>query len=393
MGGAVWRVRTSFGWTLRLAAHKRYDDRLRRIRISVSVRVAMTIQAKGPQSTQQDAATARALWTIAPRFCEMRSEPLGTPGPAEARVRMLVSGISGGTESLVFAGKVPASEFERMRAPFQAGEFPFPVKYGYAAVGIVEDGPVDWFGVRVFVLHPHQDRFVVPVASLTRIADEVPSTRAVLSANLETALNAVWDAGVAPGERVAIIGAGVVGSLVAAIVSRIPGVELTLFDTDAARRGRADQFGGTFVHLPTGPERAQRCPEALLPEPVAGDFDCVFHTSGHGAGLVTALEIAGTEGRIIELSWYGNATVTLPLGQAFHSRRLSLVASQVGAIAPSRRARFDHRRRMAVVQRLLADERLDALLGTRVDFEDLPRTFGTLLTHRAGLCPVVVYPS
>jgi 2-desacetyl-2-hydroxyethyl bacteriochlorophyllide A dehydrogenase len=334
---------------------------------------------------------ARALWTIAPRICELRSETLPAVGPGEALVRTLVSGISGGTESLIFAGKVPPSEFSRMRAPFQSGAFPFPVKYGYAAVGEVEAGPEDWVGARVFVLHPHQDRFIVPVAALTRVSETIPSDRAVLSANLETALNAVWDANLAPGERVAIVGAGVVGSLIAAIVSRMPAVALTLFDTDASRASRADVFGAAFRCSMEGIGPDTPTAERDFASSSDVDFDCVFHTSGRGGGLVTALEIAGFEARIIELSWYGDAPVTVPLGQSFHSRRLQIISSQVGMVAAARRTRFDYKRRMAVVQRLLEDERLDALLGAHVDFDALPARIGATLAERAGLCPLVRY--
>jgi 2-desacetyl-2-hydroxyethyl bacteriochlorophyllide A dehydrogenase len=320
--------------------------------------------------------TARALWTIAPKFCELREEVLPVLGDGDALVRTLVSGISGGTESLVFAGKIPVSEYERMRAPFQRGQFPFPVKYGYAAVGRVEAGPADWIGRQVFVLHPHQDCFVVPVTALTPLSQTIPLDRAVLTANLETALNAVWDAALAPGEKVAIIGAGVVGSLVAAIVSRMPAIELTLIDTDPARAARAAVFNAGFATDADG---------------AGQDFDCVFHTSGHGAGLATALSIAGFEGRIVELSWYGTAPVTLPLGEGFHARRLQIISSQVGTIAHAQRGRFDYRRRMAVVQRLLQDARLDTLIGTHIQFTDLARRIGTLLSQRAGTCPVVHY--
>lgn len=324
---------------------------------------------------------ARSVWTIAPRFCEMRSEVLDGVGPKTARVRTLFSGISGGTESLVYSGKIPASEFQRMRAPFQAGDFPFPVKYGYASVGVVEAGPDDWTGACVFVLHPHQDRYVVPVTSLTRVEPACPPERAVLSANLETALNAVWDGAIAPGERVAIIGAGVIGSLLAAILSRIAGVDVTMLDTDPARAARADHFGANFVSVTTDFQAS-----------TIEDFDCVFQASGHPAGLATALSIAETEARIIDVSWYGSASVTLPLGEAFHSRRLQIISSQVGSIAPARRSRFDYRRRMAVVQKLLLDDRLDTLIGARVAFDDLPRKFGNLLSQRSGQCPLVIYP-
>jgi 2-desacetyl-2-hydroxyethyl bacteriochlorophyllide A dehydrogenase len=324
----------------------------------------------------------RALWTIAPRFCELRDEPLEPLKAGSALVVTRVSGISGGTEQLVFAGKIPPSEYARMRAPFQAGSFPFPVKYGYAAVGVVEAGPDAWLGARVFVLHPHQDRFVVPVAALTRIDDAIPTERAVLSANMETALNAVWDAGLLPGERVAIVGAGVVGSLVAAIASRIPGVDLTLFDSRREVARRATTFGARFVHVDGDKARAA----------AKGDFDCVFHATGQTDGLALALGLAGMEARIIELSWYGDATVTLALGEAFHSRRLRIISSQVGMVARDMRSRFDHKRRMTVAQRLLDDDRLDVLIGARVDFPDLPAKIGAILGQRGGLCPLVFYP-
>lgn len=322
--------------------------------------------------------TARALWTVAPGEIEIRDEPLPALQASEALVRTLVSAISGGTESLVLAGKVPASEQDRMRAPRQAGEFPFPVKYGYAAVGIVEDGPDEWIGRRVFVLHPHQDRFVVPIAALTPVPADIPPTRAALTANLETALNAVWDSAIGPGDKVAIIGAGVVGSLIAAIVSRMPAVDLTSIDIDPAKANRAATFGAKFK------------PIAEVSD-LSDDFDCVFHTSGHGAGLTTALALAGFEAKIIELSWYGASDVTLPLGQAFHSRRLQIIASQVGHIPPHRRARFDYARRMRVVADLLDDARLDTLIGETVAFDDASHRFAEALARRNGSAPIIRY--
>jgi NADPH:quinone reductase-like Zn-dependent oxidoreductase len=321
---------------------------------------------------------ARALWTVATGEVVIRKEALPPLGTGDARVRTLVSAISGGTESLVLAGKVPTSEHDRMRAPWQVGDFPFPVKYGYAAVGIVEDGPSEWVGRRAFALHPHQDRFVVPVTALTPVPDDIPPERAALTANLETALNAVWDSGIGPGDHIAIIGAGIVGSLIAAIVSRMPAVGLTLIDIDPAKAARAETFGARFK-------------SASEISDLKDDFDCVFNTSGHGAGLVTALAIAGFEAKIIELSWYGASEVTLPLGQAFHSRRLQIIASQVGQIPPHRRARFDYARRMRVVGKLLNDVRLDTLIGERFAFEDAPARFAEVIARRNGSAQIIRY--
>jgi threonine dehydrogenase-like Zn-dependent dehydrogenase len=323
---------------------------------------------------------ARALWTVALDTCEIRPEPLPACGPSQARVRTIVSAISGGTESLVFAGKIPPSEFERMRAPHQSGDFPFPVKYGYAAVGRVEDGPPEWIGRRVFVLHPHQDWFVVPVAALTPLPDTIPSERCALTANLETALNAVWDAGVGPGDKVAVIGAGVVGALVAAIVSRLPAVDLTLIDIDPDKRATAATFGADFTLLSD---------IARLP----ADFDCIFNASGHGDGLVAGLAIAGFEAKIVELSWYGSQTAMLPLGAGFHSRRLQIISSQVGQISASRRPRVDYARRMAVVARLMDDARLDTLIGDQIAFEEAPARFGDVLARRSGRASLIRYPT
>lgn len=322
--------------------------------------------------------TARALWTIGPGEVEIRTEALPAIGPGEARVRTIVSAISGGTESLVLAGKVPPSEHVRMRAPRQDGDFPFPVKYGYAAVGIVEDGPPEWIGRRSFVLHPHQDRFVVPVTALTPLPEDIPPERAALTANLETALNAVWDAGIGPGDKIAIIGAGVVGSLIAAITSRMPAVDVTLVDIDHTKASRALAFGARFRRLAEVAD-------------LADAFDCVFHTSGHGAGLTAALGLAGFEAKIVELSWYGSSEVTIPLGQAFHSRRLQIIASQVGHIPPHRRARFDYVRRMRVVTELLDDGRLDTLIGETLAFEDAPAHFADVLARRNGAAPIIRY--
>lgn len=321
---------------------------------------------------------ARALWNVAPGRAEIRPAAAPDPGPGWVRVRALVSGISRGTEALVFHGKVPESEWSRMRAPFQDGAFPFPVKYGYAMAGVIEAGPADRIGERVLCLHPHQSRFTVPADSVLTIPPEIASERAVLAPQLETALNASWDAGPRIGDRIAVVGAGVIGCLTAYLVARIPGTQVTLIDRDPGRRRIADSLGLRFAlpsdDLPTG-------------------CDLVFHASGSGDGLALALGLAGFEATILELSWYGSEPVALGLGGAFHSQRLTLRASQVGHVAADRRARWDHRRRLNLALSLASDEKLGMLVADEVPFDALPDRLPEILGRPGALCTLVRYGS
>lgn len=322
--------------------------------------------------------STKALWYLTPGRAEIRSEPLAEPGLKEVRVRTLYSGVSRGTERLVLAGRVPETEYERMRAPFMGGAFTFPVKYGYAAVGRVEGGPAGLVGRLVFVLHPHQDVFNVPVETVVSLPDGVPPARAVLAANMETALNAVWDAQPAPADRIVVVGAGVVGALVAWLCGGIPGAKVTLVDVEPARAALARSLGVDFA-----------APDAAL-----GDCDLVVHASGTGSGLATALRLAGMEATVLELSWYGSGEIPVALGGAFHSRRLKLVSSQVGQVAPSHRPRWTHKRRLAAALDLLRDPRLDALLAPPIDFADLPERLPATLGPDSGvLCQLVRYPA
>ena len=316
---------------------------------------------------------ARAFWIAEPGRGELRGETLPEPAADEVVVRSIYSGISRGTEALVFEGRVPASERQRMRAPFQRGEFPAPVKYGYASVGEVERGPRELQGRNVFVLHPHQTRYVVPVGAVHALPDGVPAARAVLAANLETAINGVWDARPQVGDRITIVGAGTVGCLVAWIAGRIPGCQAELIDTNPGRSAVARALGVRFA----------------VPADATADADVVVHASGSPAGLGLALRVAGFEATIVEMSWYGANVVPMPLGEAFHARRLTIRSSQVGAIASSQRARWDTKRRMALALSMLADPALDALITGESAFEALPQVMaqlasapGNTLCHR-----------
>jgi threonine dehydrogenase-like Zn-dependent dehydrogenase len=320
--------------------------------------------------------TARGFWTVATGRGEIRSETLPEPGPGEVRVRALASGISRGTEALVFGGRIPESQYQTMRCPFQAGDFPFPVKYGYASVGLVEAGSPALLGRRVFSLYPHQDRYIVPESAVIPVPDAVPTARAVLAANMETAVNGLWDAAPRLGDRIAVIGAGVVGCCAAVLAAAIPGVHVELIDIDPDRATLATMFGIPFAR----------------PEQAAREADLVIHASGAPEGLAFGLDLAGFEATVLELSWYGDRTVTLPLGAAFHSRRLMLRSSQVGAVATPQRARWPHRRRLALALDLLADPKFDLLLTGTSAFEDLPEAMARLVEAPAGaLCHRVIY--
>lgn len=296
-----------------------------------------------------------------PGHGEIREEPIATPSAHEVLVRTKYSGISRGTEALVFNGRVPPSEYARMRAPFQSGNFPGPVKYGYASVGHVESGPADLQGRDVFVLYPHQTSFVVPAAVVHRLPDGVPAARAILAANLETAINGLWDARPSVGDRIAVVGGGTVGCLAAWLASSIAGCRVELVDVNRSRAPIAAALDTEFA-----------TPES------ASEADVVIHASGSAAGLAVALRLAGFESTVTEMSWYGTDVVPLSLGEDFHVKRLTLKSSQVGHVAASQRARWDHARRMQLALSLLNDPVLDVLISGESEFDDLPAVMARL---------------
>jgi NADPH:quinone reductase-like Zn-dependent oxidoreductase len=322
--------------------------------------------------------TAAALWLVAPGRAEIQPAEAPFPAPGALRLRTLVSAISRGTEALVFQGKVPESEWQRMRCPFQEGDFPFPVKYGYALVGRVEDGPAERIGSRVFCLHPHQSRVTLPAEAALPIPAGLPIERAALASQMETALNATWDAAPCIGDKIAVVGAGVIGCLVGYLCGRLPRTAVTLVDPDESRRSVAKALGVSFAT--PGEQPPQDC-------------DLVFHASGQSSGLELSLALAGFEATVIELSWYGTAAVSVGLGGAFHSQRLTLRASQVGAVARARRARWSRQRRLAQALALTADPRLDILVQNETPFAALPDALPAILGRPGALCHLVRYPA
>jgi NADPH:quinone reductase-like Zn-dependent oxidoreductase len=312
---------------------------------------------------------AAALWCVAVEQAELRPGRLGNG----TLVETLYSGISRGTERLVFRGEVPESEYERMRGPAQEGAFPFPVKYGYCAVGRVVEG--DLAGRTVFALHPHQTCFRLPEAALTPLPEGLPAERAVLAANMETALNLLWDSGAAAGDRIAVIGAGVVGALTGYLAARLPGAEVTLVDLLPDRAALADRLGCGFA----------------TPADAPTDCDVVLHLSATGAGLATAIDCAGTEATVVEGSWQGAGATPVPLGGAFHSRRLRLVSSQVGRLPPAWAPRWDPARRVAKALDLLLDPALDTLVSGETAFAELASRYAGILADPETLCHRIRY--
>jgi hypothetical protein len=300
---------------------------------------------------------AQAFWVTAPNQGRILAETLPSLAPDWVQVRTRFSGISRGTEGIVYRGEVPASEYQRMRAPFQQGDFPAPVKYGYSSVGIVEQGPAAWIGREVYCLYPHQTRYQVPASALYPVPEALPPRRVLLAANLETAINGLWDALPRIGDRIHVVGGGTLGCLVAWLAGRIPGCTVQLIDTNPHRAAVAAALGVDFCS-----------PAAATP-----DADRVIHASGTQAGLSTALGLAGFEATVLELSWFGDQAVTLPLGQAFHQRRLTLRSSQVGTIASDQRTRWDYRRRMTLALALLNNDALDVLITGEDPFSALPQ--------------------
>lgn len=320
--------------------------------------------------------TARAFWVSSPGEGEIREVALPEPGVDDVLVRSLYSGVSRGTETLVFRGGVPESQYAAMRAPFQEGEFPAPVKYGYLSVGVVEEGPETLVGRTVFCLYPHQTHYVVPASAVTVVPDSVPAARAVLAGTVETAVNALWDAAPLVGDRIAVVGGGMVGCSVAALLARFPGVRLQLVDADPGRAEVAEALGVGFAS----------------PEEALGDCDLVVHASATEQGLARSLELLRAEGTVLELSWYGDRQVRLPLGEAFHSRRLVIRSSQVGTVSPARRASRTYADRLALALDLLADPALDALVTGESAFEELPAVMPKLTSGEIpALCHRVRY--
>jgi threonine dehydrogenase-like Zn-dependent dehydrogenase len=317
---------------------------------------------------------ARAYWVEAPARGSLRGETVPGPQPGEVLVRTLYTGISRGTESTVFRGEVPDSEWERMRAPFQAGDFPAPVKYGYLNVGVVEQGPAHLVDQTVFTLYPHQSAFVVPTSAVSVVPHGVPARRAVLAGAVETAVNILWDAAPLVGDRLTVVGAGMIGCAVARVAQGMPGVEVAVVDVDRGKQEVCERLGVAYAH----------------PDDAPKDRDLVIETSGSAEGLQLAIDTAATEGEIIEASWFGDRPATVRLGGAFHSRRLTIRSSQVGMVATRRRGSRSTADRLALALELLRDPSFDHLLTGDSSWRELPDVMaGIAAGDSPGLCHTI----
>jgi NADPH:quinone reductase-like Zn-dependent oxidoreductase len=317
---------------------------------------------------------ATAFWIDEPGAGLLRHQFVADATDGEVLVRTLHTGISRGTETSVFLGQVPTGEYDRMRAPYQQGEFPGPVKYGYLNVGLVEQGPGELLGRTVFTLFPHQSLFVVPATAVVPVPSGVPARRAVLAGAVETAVNVLWDAAPVVGDRITVVGAGMIGCCIARLANGIPGADVVLVDVEPSRAAVADRLGVQFA----GPD------EAPL------DRDIVINASGSEAGLQLALTSVVTDGEVIEASWFGDRPVTLQLGGDFHSRRLSIRSSQVGVVAARRRGTHTTRDRLSLALDLLRDPVFDAVLGDASSWRELPEVIAVMAEGRdTGLCHTV----
>ncbi|AOY72720.1 zinc-binding alcohol dehydrogenase [Arthrobacter sp. TES] len=320
--------------------------------------------------------TAQAYWVTESGHGELRREAIEAPQDGEALVRTLYSGVSRGTERVVHEGRVPERVADLMHAPHQEGDFPGPVKYGYLNVGVVEQGPHEWLGKTVFALHPHQDYFVLPTSQLTVIPEDVPSRRAVLTGIVEVAINAIWEAGPRLGDRVAVVGGGLVGGVLATLLRKYPLDRLELVDADPGKEELARKLGIRFA----------------APTEAMDDCDIVFHCSASDEGLKLSLQLAGDDSDVIELSWFADKEVTLPLGEDFHARRLNIRSSQVGAVALPRRHRRTNSQRLQEAANQLKDPLFDTFITSECTFQNLPSMLVKLFERPGGFCHVVAYP-
>jgi 2-desacetyl-2-hydroxyethyl bacteriochlorophyllide A dehydrogenase len=315
---------------------------------------------------------ARRVTFTAPRQVALEPVDVGAPGPGQVLVRTQFSGISGGTELLAYRGLIDPDLPLDERIGALGGTFRHPFPYGYSCVGRVEAGSLP-VGTTVFAFHPHQDVLLLDEADAVVLPDGTPPREATLFPSVETALQLSLDAGPVAHERVVVLGLGVVGLLTALLLQRA-GARVVAADPVQPRRAIAASVGIAAVapgDLPTGVPR-------------------VVELSGSPSALPRALDLLAHEGTALVGSWYGRQDVVLPLGGAFHRRRLTIRSSQVSTIPAALAARWDHARRRAAAAALLADLPLAALATTEVRFDDIARAYALLDDGTAGVLHVAL---
>jgi 2-desacetyl-2-hydroxyethyl bacteriochlorophyllide A dehydrogenase len=320
--------------------------------------------------------TARAVWFVAPYQVEIREAPPAALRPGELLVRTEFSGISAGTELLAYRGQLDPRVPRDETLTVLGGTFAYPFTYGYSVVGTVEASRCDvGEGARVFAFAPHQDRLVVSGADVVPIAG-ADARAATLFPLVETALQVTLDAGVRYGEVVVVLGLGPVGILTSMLLAR-SGATVVASDPKPWRRQLAQRCGIAAIE-----------PEALseAASTVTGNrgVDVLVEASGNPAALAGSLDVLAHEGVAVVASWYGSKPVTLPLGAAFHRRRLEIRSSQVSTVG-GRARRWDRRRRRDAARGLLDALPLSALASHSFPFERAADAYATLDREDEGV--------
>ena len=323
-----------------------------------------------------------SLWFEAPGRVGVRRSPLPEPGPGEARVRASVSAISTGTERAAFRGRLdPGWARDETLGALREGGFRYPFQYGYASVGVVDRvGPPPAAGSppgarlrageRVFGFVPHQSVFCAPAPELLRVPRGLPDERAALFPYLETAVNLLLDGAPRVGDRVAVVGQGVLGLSLTALLARFPLGGLVTVEPRGERRELSRAFGAPASVPPEGAEEAVR-------SELGGGAERVFEVSGHRAGLDLAIRLAAREGRVVAGSWLAGGTTELDLGGWFHRGRVGIVSSQVSRLPPLGPSWTVGRRR-ELAWSLLAGIPLESLVTDRFPLAEAERAYARL---------------
>jgi 2-desacetyl-2-hydroxyethyl bacteriochlorophyllide A dehydrogenase len=317
----------------------------------------------------------RSLYFTAPHTIDVREEPLPALAAGQVLAQTLCSAISPGTEMLVYRGQVPTEMAVDETIAALGGQFRFPLKYGYSAVGrVLELGPgVDsaWQGRTVFAFNPHESHVIADIAQLFPLPDDVDAETALFLPNMETAVNFLLDGAPLIGERVAVLGQGVVGLLTTALLARCPLANLTTFDHYPLRRETSLALG---AHVSLSPESSP-----------ALQADLTYELSGSPAALDAAIALTGFDGRIVVGSWYGQKRAALDLGGRFHRSRIRLISSQVSTLTPALSGRWDKARRLQVAWAMLRAVRPGRLITHRVPLAAAAEAY-TLIDQHPEAC-------
>jgi len=336
----------------------------------------------------------RAVYFTGPLQLRIRDETFDPPGPGEVLVRTLVSGISAGTELLIYRGQAPGGLPADISLPALGGGLEFPLKYGYAAVGRVTDVGIGvdekHIGTTVFAFQPHQTHFVLPLDQALPLAGDLLPEEAVLLPNAETAVNLVHDGRPMAGEQVAVFGQGLVGLLTTALLARQPLASLVTLDRYALRRQASLDIGAHESFDPSLDETLPRLLGALQKGSDYAGADLTYELSGEPQTFDQAIPATGFDGRVVIGSWYGRKYAALDLGGRFHRSRIRLMASQVSTLAPELRGRWSHARRLNYALAWLEALRPARLITHRVGFEQAAEAYRLLVENPAEAIQVVL---